>query len=686
MSITRPPQVTLSADNIARLRTYPRPPRDNGIGLHFHVDLTPELIQRTVTNLKSIRATWTMIFAADEQLAERAALACFRAGIMPVVRIAKLIDEPFDPAPYVHALRRALGASDFPHDPARPPLYVQIYNEPEDWREWMPHEKPPGWQKPSNWPEIFGRNWAHQAVRVYDAGGYPGIQTLDRDGFDVAVDAIAAMNRTDIWQRAFFAHHNYGENHPPDYPYDARNQQDHPGRTILDDYICALKFLAHASWMQERLGFVLPLIGGEGGWLPGAEEDRRYPKVEPPLHARYTVEMFQWLRTGALSNGEPLPDYLFSITAWIAGSWTFQGQNWWDNPLFPDGKLTQTIEAMQAIEPFERRFSWQGSSPPAPEPPDPPPTPVVPTPPPTPVVPTPPPAPLPALRKGDWIEPFNIQVVRNENRPDRPQGDIVYRLVDLWTTRDGSWDPNLDVPGRLPAWARDTYLRPFGAPDYFDDAGGDHHLFARVLDVDGNPIASPDLVMLWSDGLHQLGDPGYRGYVHITPKSHSGWANQDIYARYDHTRGERGPWCWCPAGAADVVTGGGLPGMGWHVSTFAVWRAERRQAVAPPPTPPTPTPPPAPPTPPEPAPTPPPDPTPPPSGDALLEAIRRNAWDTLQIPFNPDAAIGRYARANNLGVPMTGEFDVAGHRCQGFAGGIVYVPIGQWDQVKHIAW
>ena len=68
--------------------------------------------------------------------------------------------------------------------------------------------------------------------------------------------------------------------------------------------------------------------------------------------------MFEWLRTGVLANGEPLPDYLLSITAWIAGSWTVQGQNWWDNPLMPDGKLTQTIEAMQAIPPFVRRFSW----------------------------------------------------------------------------------------------------------------------------------------------------------------------------------------------------------------------------------------------------------------------------------------------------------------------------------------
>jgi hypothetical protein len=586
-TVTRPPTVALTPENIERLKRYPRPPQDNGIGLHFHIDLRDQFIAETVVNLKSIRATWTMIYAQDELLAEKAAVACFRAGIMPVMRVGKLIDEPYDPVPFVHALRRALAASDFPHDPARPPLYVQILNEPEDWREWLPREKPQGWQKPANWPQIFGHNWGRQAAAVFDAGGYPGIQVLDRDGFDAAVDAVNSMGRRDIWERAFFAHHNYGQNHPPNYPYDARNQQDKPGCTVLEDYICALRFLAHAHWMQERLGFVLPLIGGEGGWWPGSEEDKRYPKVEPPLHAAYTQEMFQWLSTGVLANGEALPDYLLSITAWIAGSWDYGGQNWWGNLLMPDGKLTLTIEAMQAIAPFERRFAWQGAPPSPPPPTDPPPHPIAPPADPPPVVPppTPPPgpAPLPALRKGDWVDPFNLQVLRCEDRPDRPQGDIVYRLVDLWTTRDGSWDPNQETPGRLPTWARESYLRPSGAPDYFDDAGGDHHLFARVLDLEGRPLSSADLVLLWSDGVQQLGDPGYRGYVRVTPKSHSGWANQDIYARYDHTRGERGPWSWCPTGAADVVTGGGLPGMGWHVSTFAVWRAELRQAVAPPP-------------------------------------------------------------------------------------------------------
>ncbi len=355
---TRPPTVHLTAENVARLRTYPRPPRDNGIGLHFHLDLRDEFIAKTVENLKSIRATWTLVYAQDEQQAERAARACFDAGIMPVVRIGKLIDQGFDPVPYVEALRRALAGSNFAHDPARPPLYVQIYNEPEDDREWLPHDKPDDWQKPADWPFIFGRNWAQQAARVVAAGGYAGIQVLDRPGFDAAVDAVKGMNRPEIWQSAFFVHHNYGSNHPADYPYDALNQRGAPGQTILGDYTAALRFLAHAAWMQERLGFVLPIIGGEGGWLFGCEEDPRYLKVEDALHARYHREMYEWFRSGVLANGEPLPDYLFSITSWIAGSWDYGGQNWWGNLLRSDGKLTQTIEAVQTIPPFVRQFSW----------------------------------------------------------------------------------------------------------------------------------------------------------------------------------------------------------------------------------------------------------------------------------------------------------------------------------------
>ena len=90
--------------------------------------------------------------------------------------------------------------------------------------------------------------------------------------------------------------------------------------------------------------------------MPGAEEDRRYPKVEPALHAQYHQEMFEWLRMGVLSNGEPLPDYLFSITPWIAGGWG--ADDWWGGVL---GAKAETINAVQAIPDFVRRFSWDAN-------------------------------------------------------------------------------------------------------------------------------------------------------------------------------------------------------------------------------------------------------------------------------------------------------------------------------------
>jgi hypothetical protein len=325
---TRPPTVVLTADNIARLRSFPRPANDNGRGLHFSIDLRDASIAWTVDNLRSIDARWTLIYAQDELQAGRAARACWNAGIMPVVRVGRRINEPCDSVPYVRELQ-AIGA----------PPYVQIFNEPSDDREWRT-------PRPADPLRVFALNWARQAAAVVDAGGYPGLQVLEKEELDAAFDAVAAINRADIWERAFFCTHNYGANHPPAYPYDI-------GLTVFDDFYGVLSFLAFARWMQERIGFVLPIIGGEGGWQFGQDQDKRYPKAEQPYHAQYHKEMFDWFRVGLLSNGETLPDYLFSVTPWIAAGWG--ADDWWGGVL---GTKTETIAAVQSIPPFVRRFSW----------------------------------------------------------------------------------------------------------------------------------------------------------------------------------------------------------------------------------------------------------------------------------------------------------------------------------------
>jgi hypothetical protein len=254
----------------------------------------------------------------------------------------------------------------------------------------------------------------------------------------------------------------------------------------------------------------------------------------------------------------------------------------------PLGHQVTTFVVWQAV----LRSELDGGTPtPPPTPPTPTPTePVTPTPTPTnPIVPPPPPPPTPtptpvtpvvALRKGSWVDYLRVNVKGIEQRPDQTAGDIVYLVKDIFTTRDGSWEPS-GVLGGVDQWARDAYLKPFGAPDFFDDAGGDHHLFAAIIGLDGQLLRDYE-VKFWSDGFDKLGDATYTGYVLRTTKSHSGWANIVLFpgSNFVPERGETGPFCWAPAGAAEVVCGGGMPAK-QHVSTFVVWQAVKRSDLDP---------------------------------------------------------------------------------------------------------
>ena len=51
---------------------------------------------------------------------------------------------------------------------------------------------------------------------------------------------------------------------------------------------------------------------------------------------------------------------------------------------------------------------------------------------------------------------------------------------------------------------------------------------------------------------------------------------------------------------------------------------------------------------------------------------------------NSDLAV--YARANNLGHPLTKQFDSAGYRCQGFQFGIVYQDPANPSDIRHMPW
>ena len=332
------------------------------------------------------------------------------------------------------------------------------------------------------------------------------------------------------------------------------------------------------------------------------------------------------------------------------------------------------------------------------------------------MTPTPPVTPTPPAierRLGSWVSTLRLQIKSIADRPDRPTGNVVYLIKDVFTTRDGSWEPS-SVYGSIDTWARNSYLKPLGDPEYFDDAGGDHHLFAAIIGLDGKLMKLQD-ILFWSDGFDMLGNPTYDGYFvgangarYPQTKEKSGWINVPMSpdSSYVPERGEQGPYCWTPAGVpAEVLCGGGMPAK-QHVSVFVVWQAVRADQVNPE------------------------QPVQPewPTGDynvfmplitggpaavsasavplhsdraaagaasasaaaeisqAIAEIIRGGAWSRLGIEPRPGSILAAYARQAGLGMPVTAEFVASGHRVQGFMGGIVLTPVSNPQQVTHIAW
>lgn len=175
-------------------------------------------------------------------------------------------------------------------------------------------------------------------------------------------------------------------------------------------------------------------------------------------------------------------------------------------------------------------------------------------------------------RISDWSQKFNVTVKPAQGAP----GEIVYRVRDIFTTRDGSWDVS-NKPGSVPQWARDAYLKPPSHPQYNDDGGADHHLFGAV--AQGDNLQPHGAIRYWT-----FDDNGNQTEQRV--KLH-GWANIVMWssASFVPERGERGPWAWAPKDVnADIVVGGGMP-ANQHVSFFVVWEPYKLPAVITPPDP-----------------------------------------------------------------------------------------------------
>lgn len=305
------------------LADWPRPANDNGWGMHFLVDPYPseEVIDLNIQRMLDMHMKWALVIYGDEIQLQKLAPRFRDAGITVVWRrMLRPYDFYWEWERDIRILQ-SLGV----------PPYMQIYNEPSVAQEW-----PDGRADQA----VFIENLIAACEAVYNAGGYVGLQFVSENWLRDAIAEIKKRDGERLFGRTFFIPHSYGMNHPPSY---------------TEDINTVLSFRNFAHIFEEEIGFVPPMIVGEGGWKYGATDDGRYPKVSEELHRDYYVELYNWFRTGVLSNGEPLPDYLFAFCPWLLS------HKMDDNAFYDSfaGDRVVTIEAIRAIPPFVRRFSWE---------------------------------------------------------------------------------------------------------------------------------------------------------------------------------------------------------------------------------------------------------------------------------------------------------------------------------------
>lgn len=299
---TLTPSVTIAPEEPWPLDYYPRPPHDNGWGMHWFstFEQEPAIVDRFVRELQRMHIRWLVILndGTDAEQNDYLVRRLVRAGIMPVMRF------------YVHGVvpyDGNLGAA-VRHYHDLGVHYFQLYNEPNLFAE-------AAGRTPS--PEWYVTHWAQAAQEVLDNGGLPGFGALSPAGeygdlryLRAALRSLKRRRQEHLLNRGWLSIHNYAMYQP------------------VDSTEGFMRFRTYNRVVVEELGHSIPILGTEGGHY--GDEGEQFAHVSAEYHY--------------LAGRE---DYFFCHTYWllgnqIGGSWdaSFEYQvlfraDGYVNPLVP---------------------------------------------------------------------------------------------------------------------------------------------------------------------------------------------------------------------------------------------------------------------------------------------------------------------------------------------------------------
>jgi hypothetical protein len=224
---------------IVPFEAFPRPPGDNGWGMHWipTVSQEPAVVDRFVDQLIRMHIKWVVFLNDGTQIGRNDYLVdrLVQAGIMPVMRVYRSNVLPYD---------GELGPM-VAHYRARGVYYYQLYNEPN-----VNEENSQGFSNPN----VYATAWAAAAREVIEHGGLPGLGALSPGGafnhYNFLERTLLALRHNGdqgLLNRAWISVHNYH------------------GLRALGDEDGFLLFRKYDEIIRNHLGRSLPMIGTEGG-------------------------------------------------------------------------------------------------------------------------------------------------------------------------------------------------------------------------------------------------------------------------------------------------------------------------------------------------------------------------------------------------------------------------------------
>jgi hypothetical protein len=359
------------------LQNFPRPPRDNGRGVHgppgpqplgFLTDWGYWQAQLLALNIK-----WVKLLDPGDGAALPLAEKLVNLGIFPVIRFYR--EEP-NPGRITSretdAALRYVKAGVF---------YFETNNEPDLALEWK------GGKRPANWLDIVVNNFIAEADMIRAIGGYLLFPAFGPGGRGNPFQMIVDKGRRDILDgNCALAIHNYCLARPLDYPNDPvtltgqpitqaewaaaapdykkgsgpmwawemgweqvnewRKKLANPNANIMQDSTCFRAFEYFDALVNQAVGHSIPIFTTEGGYNVGqragttAGDDPRWPKPSPQETAQLTLKMFQYIE-------ERAPAYYFACMPWLLAC---QSMGYWQQHFEMQGPWYSHIF----------KFDWQG--------------------------------------------------------------------------------------------------------------------------------------------------------------------------------------------------------------------------------------------------------------------------------------------------------------------------------------